>query len=276
MPETPARYTLLNRLGAGGLGELYRARDTALGRTVALRILSPDIFETPERREAFLLQAHAAAALSHPNIAGIHEVVNEGGSAFLAQEFVSGETLARLSDGRALYPRRAVGYAIQIADALADAHAMGIEHGHLTGGSVLVTPKGHVKVVDFGLAAWTSPAREAEPTSDLVALGRLLTALAGTTSRPHATDEAMNAGGMVGAIGRIVTKLQLGSDGGYESAATAAADLRAIVEAFDAKDAAAPMTLRQASGARRPTWLWLIVLLGLLGVGVLVWAAVRA
>src|SRR5262245_869334 len=126
MLETIGQYKVLDQIGTGGIGDLFRARDMRLGRTVALRIVSDDIVGDPERRGRFLRDAKASEALSHPNIATIYEVVESEGLLCLAVEFVPGESLARLTGGRGFNPRRAIDYAIQIADALAEAHAVGI------------------------------------------------------------------------------------------------------------------------------------------------------
>src|SRR5262249_3378582 len=149
-------YKILDRIGAGGMGEVYRARDTRLGRTVAIKVLAADVANDPSRRDRFLREARAAAALSHPNIAALYEVGEDHGQLFLAFEFVPGSPLTTIIGGRPLNPRRAVDFAIQIADALADAHAAGIVHRDIKPANVIVTPKDKAKVLDFGLATWTS------------------------------------------------------------------------------------------------------------------------
>ena len=153
MEQAIAHYNLLDRLGEGGLGEVFRARDTKVGRTVALKVLSRPV--QGDDREAFLADARAAATLSHPNIATLFEVGDHDGFLYLAYEFVSGITLGQEMDGRAMRPRRAVELAVQVADALADAHARGILHGDLRPDTVMVTAKGSARVLDFGLARWT-------------------------------------------------------------------------------------------------------------------------
>jgi serine/threonine protein kinase len=156
MPESLGQYKILDRLGAGGIGEVFRARDTRLGRTVAIKILAADIAKDPVRRAQFLADARASAAVSHPNIATLYEVVEESdGTVYLALEYVPGDSLKTIIGGRPLNPRRALDCAIQIADALADAHAEGIIHRDLKPDNIIVTPKGNVKILDFGLAEWT-------------------------------------------------------------------------------------------------------------------------
>jgi len=156
MIEALGVYKILERIGEGGVGEVYRARDTRLGRTVALKIVGPEIAADPERRERFLRDARAATALSHPSIAALYEIGEEQEQLFLACEFVPGETLREAIGGRPMNPKLAIDYAVQLSDALADAHAAGAVHGDLKPDNIFVTPKGRVKIVDYGLSAWTN------------------------------------------------------------------------------------------------------------------------
>src|SRR5919198_2211991 len=141
MLESLGPYKILDPVGSGGLGELFRARDTHRGRTVALRVVSDTIAADAARREQFLRDAQAAATLSHPNIAALYEVGEDQSHLYLASEFVQGETLEATIGGRPLNPRRAAEYAIQIADALAEAHANGIVHGNVKPTTIMVTAK---------------------------------------------------------------------------------------------------------------------------------------
>src|SRR5205807_7394485 len=125
-----------DRIGSGAIGEVFRARDTEVGRTVALKIVSTEIAGDSRRRAQLLHDATPLTALSHPNIATLYEVGEDRGALFLAMEFVPGETLKRVIAGRGMNARRAIDYAIQMADALAEAHALGIGHGHLTTSNV--------------------------------------------------------------------------------------------------------------------------------------------
>jgi TolB-like protein len=162
-------YRILEKLGEGGMGEVYRARDTRLGRTVAIKVLAAAVAGDSERRERFLQEARATAALSHPNISALYEIGDENGQLYLVFEFVPGETLAAAIAGRPLNPRRALDLSIQMADAMADAHAAGIVHRDIKPDNVIVTPKGHAKILDFGLATWTSGGTEREQAATVVA-----------------------------------------------------------------------------------------------------------
>jgi serine/threonine protein kinase len=154
-PAPIAHYNLLERIGAGTLGPVYRARDTKVGRTVALKLVPDDRFVDQAARTLFLDDARAAMVLSHPNTATLFDAAEYDGGCYLAYEFASGLTLRRESAGRAVNPRRAVELAVQIADALADAHAHGVLHADLRPETIIVTQKGSAKVLDFGMSRWT-------------------------------------------------------------------------------------------------------------------------
>src|SRR5258708_16663238 len=113
MLETLGHYKILDRIGAGGMGEVYRARDTRLGRTVAIKVLAPEVAGDPGRRDRFLREARAAAALSHPNIAALYEIGEDQGQLFLVFQFIPGETLKATIAGRPMNPRRALDLAVR-------------------------------------------------------------------------------------------------------------------------------------------------------------------
>jgi TolB-like protein len=173
-------YNVLERIGAGGLGEVYRARDTKLGRTVAIKVLPDAIAADPDRRERFLREARATAALSHPNVAMLFDVGEEGDRIYLVFEYVAGRTLGAAIAGRPLPPRLAIDIAVQIADALADAHVAGIVHRDIKPDNVMITPKEKAKVLDLGLARWTEGglARAQAPTATQTVPGAILGTLA--------------------------------------------------------------------------------------------------
>ena len=148
-----AHYNLLERLEPSGPGDLYRARDTRLGRTVALRLLPADFTTGADSRAALVAQARAMTVLSHPNVTTLFDAGEHEGRVYLAFEFLTGQSLRAEMAGRALKVQRAVEAAIQIADAIADAHANGFVHGGLSPESVAMTQRGHAKIPAFELAA---------------------------------------------------------------------------------------------------------------------------
>lgn len=153
MDRTVAHYNLLEKIGEGGLGELYRARDTKAGRTVALKLLPP--LPDQSTADALLSDARAAATLSHPNIAQLWDVGEDDGVSYLSYEFVVGTPLSHEMAGGRVHPRRAMEIATQIADALAEAHARGLIHGDIRPDTIFVTQKGSAKLLDFGMSRWT-------------------------------------------------------------------------------------------------------------------------
>ena len=150
-----AHYNLLDRMGEGGIGDVFRARDTKVGRTVALKVVAPSIATNPGRLTRLLEDAHAAMALSHPNIATLFDVGEAEGVHYLAYEFAAGRTLRDERGGASMNVRRALDIAVQLADGVASAHGHGIIHGDLRPDTIIVTAKGSAKVLDFGLATWT-------------------------------------------------------------------------------------------------------------------------
>jgi serine/threonine protein kinase len=160
MPDAIAHYKILAQLGTGGLGEVYRARDTNLGRTVAVKVLPDRITQDPERLEALLETARRVMNLSHPNIAMLFEVGREGDQRFLVFEFVQGQPLTALINGRALHVRRALEFGINLADALAEAHGADVIHGDIRPDTIMITPKDRAKFMNFGLSRFTAGGAE--------------------------------------------------------------------------------------------------------------------
>jgi serine/threonine-protein kinase len=155
MLEALGQYKILGLIGIGRMGELYRARDTRAGRTVAIRVVADDIARDPVRRGRYLKDARAATTLSHPNIAVVYEFGSDQGHLFVVSEYVPGDTLKTVIAGRALNPRHAIDHGVQLADALAEAHAADVVHGDIRPDNIVITPKGNAKFLDFGLGAWT-------------------------------------------------------------------------------------------------------------------------
>ncbi len=150
-----AHYNLIERIGKGGLGETYRARDTRVGRTVALKLVDADVAPDAESRARLLGEATIAATLSHPNVSTLFDTGEADGQVYLAYEYAPGHPMLEEVAGGAMNPRRALELAVQLADGVADAHAHGIIHGDLRPGTVIITPKGSAKILDFGFARWT-------------------------------------------------------------------------------------------------------------------------
>jgi len=157
-------YEVRESLGAGGMGEVYRARDTTLGRDVAIKALPASVGADPERVTRFQREAHLLAALNHPHIATIHGIVEAQGSTYIVLELVEGESLAQRLQGGPIPMPEALVIARQVADALQAAHMKGIIHRDLKPGNVMLTPEGRVKVLDFGLAKAVDPSDAASAT----------------------------------------------------------------------------------------------------------------
>jgi serine/threonine protein kinase/tetratricopeptide (TPR) repeat protein len=185
-----SHYRLLEPLGSGGMGVVYRAEDTALGRTVALKFLPPQIVHDPKQVQRFREEARTASALNHPNICTIYEVAEEQGEMFIAMEFVEGRPLSEsIRDGR-MSTSSVVRYARQIAGALEHAHARGVIHRDLKPLNIVITPDGDAKILDFGLAKRTDP--NDVTRKSLQAVTATTVGLAGTM--PYMSPEQLEGG----------------------------------------------------------------------------------
>ncbi len=167
-------YRIGERLGAGGMGEVYLAEDTKLGRNVALKFLPASYQYDPDRRERFVTEARAASALRSPYTAAIYDIGEFEGASFIVMEFVEGETLSSKLGHGPIAVRDAVDFAMQVADALDEAHAMGIVHRDIKSSNLIITERGLVKVLDFGLAKVTGNLsaaaggeHDSDPTAEL-------------------------------------------------------------------------------------------------------------
>ena len=145
-------YEILSPLGAGGMGEVYKARDTRLGREVAIKVLPANRVSDPRRKARFAQEARAASALNHPNIVTIHDIAEADGVDFLVMELVQGRTLDQLIGRNGLANAEAIRYALALAEALTKAHAAGIVHRDLKPANIIISNDGVLKVLDFGLA----------------------------------------------------------------------------------------------------------------------------
>src|SRR5262249_32502671 len=155
-------YEVVAPLGAGGMGEVYRARDPRLGRDVAIKVLPASLSQDPARLLRFEHEAKAVGALNHPHILAVHDVGRHGGMPYVVSELLEGQTLRERLAGGALAPRKAIEIAAQIAKGLAAAHEKGIVHRDLKPDNVFVGRDGHVKILDFGLAKLTQPFKPEE------------------------------------------------------------------------------------------------------------------
>lgn len=253
-----AHYNLLERLEPSGPGDLFRARDTHRGRTVAIRLLPGDATPGTSDREGLIAQARALVPLSHPNITTLFDAGEHEKRVFVAFEFLRGQSLRAEMAGRPMNPRRALELAIQITDAVAEAHASGFVHGGLSPESVMVTSKGHAKIPTFHLASqvgfdasrgeqalhdYDAPeearGEQADDRSDIYSIGAVLYEML-TTRRPHhrgaSAPSAANARVPPELDAIALKALSPNPASRFQSAVVLAGELRAIAAMLDARD----------------------------------------
>jgi serine/threonine protein kinase/dipeptidyl aminopeptidase/acylaminoacyl peptidase len=204
-------YRITEKIGEGGMGVVYKARDTHLDRTVAIKVLPAEAVADPERKRRFIQEAKAASALNHPNIIDIHDINSDAGVDFIVMEHVPGKTLDRRIGRKGLRVGEALKYAVQIADALASAHTAGIVHRDLKPANIMVTETGLVKVLDFGLAKLTQPLESevsatASAMKSLTGEGRIIGTVA-YMSPEQAEGKAVDARSDIFSFGSVLYEM---------------------------------------------------------------------
>ncbi len=213
-PGTPlGRYEIRSKLGAGGMGEVYLAEDSQLGRRVAIKLLPPETISDEHARKRLIREARAVAALDHPNICSIYEVSEADGRSFIAMQYIEGETLDLRLRRKPVELRETLTLASQIADALTEAHSHGIIHRDIKPANVIISSRGQAKVMDFGLAKVIQQAQAIESEADTEALLSTPGAILGTVpymSPEQVRGEALDARSDIFSFGVVLYEMLSG------------------------------------------------------------------
>ena len=290
-----AHYNLLERLEPAGPGDLFRARDTKKGRTVAVRVLPKD-FTEPSAQQAFMDKARGLVALSHPNVTTVFEVGAYEGHIYIVFEFLKGQSLRSEMGGRPINVRRAMDLAIQMADAVADAHACGYVHGGLSPDSVVITAKGRAKIPAFALASrdgFASPDGErlhdydspeearglgSDERSDIYSVGAVLYETL-TGRRPMhrgAAAPGANNRHVPPELDHVVLKaVAPNPENRYQSAATFAAELRSVAAILDVRGSIGDEDDHHDLPSNNAGRILLLTIVMLLIIGALAWWFLR-
>jgi len=247
--QTLGPYDVSSLLGAGGMGEVYLARDTRLGRLVALKVLHPDVAADPERRRRLLLEAQAASALNDPHIVALYDLGSADGIDFLVMEYVPGKTLDKLIARGGLQIQQMLEYAVAVAEALATAHKAGVVHRDMKPGNIMITEEGAVKVLDFGLAKLTEASEAGAPSGpgSLVSMAGIILGTAAYMSPEQAQAQLVDARSDIFSFGVVLYEMLAGQRPfqGSDRMSTLAAVVRQEPKLLTELNAATPSELER-------------------------------